>query len=228
MARQRKPAPQGATLLSAHISVGWPEPSPRIPPERLDTTDLLLRWIVLSRQIADLLQSTPISDSQLPVPVELWERHDELESLLTRRIPESAWAADRAGIDPSALLTYWRLRSHADDESYDAALNVLQRLELSALPPGRTEVENTPLIERVLAVLTPKQGRIMEYLWDRRTAGYAALETIPEAWRDVPSHEAITKQLKAIRTRLDSNNLSVVSIVVSEASKRVNLDRPAY
>jgi hypothetical protein len=38
-----------------------------------------------------------------------------------------------------------------------------------------------PLLERVLAALSPQQCRLMEYLWPRKTAGYDALTTVSPA-----------------------------------------------
>ena len=92
--------------------------------------------------------------------------------------------------------------------------------------PAKHAAEETPLLERVLDILTPNQGRILGYLWNRKSASYDTLTSIPKAWRDVPSHDAITKQLKAIRTKLDANNLSVVHMVISTAKCRVTLERP--
>jgi hypothetical protein len=82
------------------------------------------------------------------------------------------------------------------------------------------------LLEQVLAVLTPKQGRIMSFLWKKKTANYDTLKEIPRAWRDVPSDEAITTALKRIRTRLNQNNLWAVTLTISEEGRRVTLDRP--
>jgi hypothetical protein len=93
-------------------------------------------------------------------------------------------------------------------------------------PAPVANLPEAPLLEQVLAVLTVKQGRIMSYLWDRKTASYETLRTIPDAWQGGPTDEAITAQLKRIRTRLDENNLSVVSLTISEAGQRVTLDRP--
>jgi len=80
------------------------------------------------------------------------------------------------------------------------------------------------LLDRTLAVLTPNQGRILKYLWDKGTASYNTLQTIPSAFRDVPSPEAITAALKKIRTRLNQHNLPL-TLRISDASSRVNLDR---
>ncbi|HLQ45683.1 MAG TPA: hypothetical protein VK137_13185 [Planctomycetaceae bacterium] len=91
---------------------------------------------------------------------------------------------------------------------------------------GRNE-ETVPLFERVLAVLTPQQSRLMEFLWNKMTARYDALRTVPAAWNDEPSDEAITKKLKELRTRLEASNLFEVELSVSAAKCRVNIKRPA-
>ena len=83
------------------------------------------------------------------------------------------------------------------------------------------------LLDRVLDVLTPNQSRMMQHLWEKKTARYETLRTIPGAWRDIPSDEAITAALKKMRTRLDENNLSMVEIRISQAKLRVNIVRPA-
>ncbi len=45
----------------------------------------------------------------------------------------------------------------------------------SSTPPA------TPLLDRVLAALTSNQSHIMQHLWDRGTASYETLRTIPHA-----------------------------------------------
>lgn len=87
--------------------------------------------------------------------------------------------------------------------------------------------QGATLIERVLAVLTSNQGHIMQYLWEKKTASYETLRTIPQAWRDVPSDAAVTKALKDMRTRLEAAELLAISIVISDAKQRVNLELPA-
>jgi hypothetical protein len=95
---------------------------------------------------------------------------------------------------------------------------------------GKTIVANrsagvgaTPL-DRALAVLTPNQGRIFEYLWRQKTASYDALKKIPRGWRDVPSYDAITKQLKDMKRRLEAENLPVGYITISVVKQRVSLE----
>jgi hypothetical protein len=93
----------------------------------------------------------------------------------------------------------------------------------------RTAADNTaeaPLLDRVLDILTTNQGHIMGYLWDKKTASYAKLRTIPRAWRETPSHEAITAALKKMQVKLNAANLPV-ALTVSDAKERVTLDRPA-
>jgi hypothetical protein len=89
--------------------------------------------------------------------------------------------------------------------------------------------EKVSLLERVLAVLTPNQSCIIKYLWERRTASFDTLATVPGAWQDVPSDEAITKKLKEMRTRLEKENLTnfVGDITISTAKRRVTIERPA-
>jgi hypothetical protein len=118
------------------------------------------------------------------------------------------------------LDVYW-------DDKGDADVNLNAKGRAALAAEQADEAEQVPLLERVLAVLTPNQGRIVIFLWEKKTASYETLRTIPGAWRDVPSHEAITGALKKIRTRLDKHNLSVVTLTISDASQRVNLDRPA-
>jgi hypothetical protein len=86
--------------------------------------------------------------------------------------------------------------------------------------------DQVPLLERVLAVLTPNQVRIMKHLWKQKTASYKTLKEIPGAFRVGVTEVAITKQLKAMRTRLEQNGILNVYIKVSDAAERVNLTRP--
>jgi len=128
-----------------------------------------------------------------------------------------AWGWQPPLLQPQSetLLTQYGLAAYAWREE-----------QLKVKPNSDGVGREVPLLERVLAVLTPNQGRIMTYLWGKKTASYDILKTIPRAWQDVPSDEAITAALKKMRTRLDANNLSVVSIAISDAGRRVNLDRP--
>jgi hypothetical protein len=54
-----------------------------------------------------------------------------------------------------------------------------EREKLLAENNHTPEPTTTPLLEQVLAVLTPNQSRIVEYLWDRKTARYETLREIP-------------------------------------------------
>ena len=84
--------------------------------------------------------------------------------------------------------------------------------------------EEVPLLDRVQSVLTPNQGHIMKYLLKKKTASYHVLKTIPDGWRDEPSDEAITKQLKEMKGRLEEANLPVGYITISVAKRRVTLE----
>jgi hypothetical protein len=85
--------------------------------------------------------------------------------------------------------------------------------------------EEVPPLERVLVILTPYQGEIFKYLWRKQTASYDVLKSVPGAWSSVPSDEAVTKQLKAIRTRLNKSAPTVADLTISTAKRRVTLDR---
>ena len=113
------------------------------------------------------------------------------------------------------------------DVVWKAEMMVLRALGEADIPPVNPpqEKQEASLLERVLAVLTPNQGRIWEYLWAKKTASYAALEKIPKAWRDVPSPEAITKQLKDMKRRIEGANLPVGYIKVSMAGERVIIEQ---
>jgi hypothetical protein len=100
----------------------------------------------------------------------------------------------------------------------------LGRAVLALREKGEQHPEEVSLEERIAAVLTPNQGRIMEHLMKKRTASYDTLRTIPGAWRDEPSDEAITKQVKGIKTRLEEANLNVGYIKVSVAKRRVTIE----
>jgi hypothetical protein len=99
---------------------------------------------------------------------------------------------------------------------------------IEAATPSTATSSEVPLLERVLTALTPNQGRIMDYLWNKKTASFEALGTIQQAWQNSPpSDETITAELKKMNKRLDANSLSVVALTISTAKKRASLERPA-
>lgn len=91
------------------------------------------------------------------------------------------------------------------------------------------EDDEPPLLEHALSILTPQQGKIFKYLLEKKTAGFDTLSTIPGAFNDNPTDEAITKKLKNMRTRINSDEKLVVAINItissSEAKRRVTLEK---
>ena len=88
---------------------------------------------------------------------------------------------------------------------------------------ARIKEGEAPLLEQIVASLTPKQSLLFEFLWTRKTAGYNTLvHAVPNAWQDVPSDEAIERALKRMREKLEG---FPVSLTIQVAKRRVVLDR---
>ena len=134
--------------------------------------------------------------------------------------PRDRWEAYQIcwGWQPALLEPRGMTARHAVITAYGLAAYAWHEQQLKKKPE-----QEVPLLEKVLAVLTPNQGRIMEYLWKRKTASYDTLSAIPKAWRDAPTDEAIEHALKKMRTCLNANGLPV-NLTVSTAKRRVNLD----
>jgi hypothetical protein len=81
------------------------------------------------------------------------------------------------------------------------------------------------LLDRALAAVTPNQGEILKYLWNKGTATFDALKGIPGAWRDVPSHDAILAALKKMKGRLESKSIFIVE-EISERKRRITIKLP--
>jgi hypothetical protein len=107
-----------------------------------------------------------------------------------------------------------------------AALEARIRRETAKLLMKLAKQEEIRLLESVLAALTPNQGRIMEYLMTKKTASFDSLQTIPGAFQEGVTDEAIVKQLKDMKRRLDAAKLSVGYITISTSKKRVTLAPP--
>jgi hypothetical protein len=104
--------------------------------------------------------------------------------------------------------------------------------EANRHPPPRPAGEPPSLLEQALAELTPHQGKILRFLWDKKTASFARLRSIPGAWRDRnhTSDRAIEGKLKDMRQRLencDNRSLSTISISISTAGERATITRPS-
>jgi hypothetical protein len=82
-------------------------------------------------------------------------------------------------------------------------------------------------MDKVRAVLTGNQARLWEFLARRKTCNYKGLRSVLGAWRDVPSDDAITKQLKDMKRRIEAANLPVGYITISTSKKSVTLSDPA-
>lgn len=80
-----------------------------------------------------------------------------------------------------------------------------------------------PLLERACAVLTPAQAVIFKLLWERKSASYDALLNTPRAFQDGVTDEAVTKQLKEIKRRLEEINLPVGYMEISTTKRSVRL-----
>jgi hypothetical protein len=92
---------------------------------------------------------------------------------------------------------------------------------------GEGSGKNAPLLERLCAILTPNQGRIFEHLWEKGTASFDTLSTLPGAFQPHPTDDAIIKQLKALKNRMEQANLPIGYLTISTAKKRVTLENPA-
>jgi hypothetical protein len=213
--------------------------------------DSLLEFVEAHNGIVKLLDAVVVAPYRTP---SAWKRFDDYLDVLHRHryavmsfltkngkeSPESGRQAVTALLDACGQakqhfertgLAYLPL-SGLRDAVVTAAEPIFQAMKLhyeelrEGFNQDAVKQDRVPLLDEVLSVLTAKQGRIMSYLWNKRSASYDTLRTIPKAWNgDNPSDEAITIAIKRIRTRLDKANLSVASLAI--CGQRVNLSRPA-
>jgi len=112
-------------------------------------------------------------------------------------------------------------RNNRDPDEAECLALVNEIYPPAAPAPSRTD----ELRERALSVLTGQQQLLFEYLWERGTARFDTLSSLPGVWRDEGggSDEAIERRVKEIRKRLADANILNVDIAVR--GKRVNLSR---
>jgi hypothetical protein len=126
-------------------------------------------------------------------------------------------AANRlaAGDHRGALASWPGLRAWIEDYTSSAG----------AQRQPRPEPDEASLVDRAVAVLTPNQAIIFRHLWRVKTAGYAALKDVPGAWRPgMPSDEAVEKQMKRIKLRLEESRLPVGYITISPVKRTVTIE----
>ncbi len=109
--------------------------------------------------------------------------------------------------------------SFATDEEYQ---EVYRRYFLPQPPPAKTD-EDDGLKERVLSVLTGPQRELVAFLWDRGTASFDKLSSLPGVWRDEGEHVAVKRQVDRIRQVWTEADILDVSLVIR--GERVNLVR---
>jgi hypothetical protein len=92
---------------------------------------------------------------------------------------------------------------------------------------GNTDTDANENTLEILSDILSNQGyNIVYYLWNRpRGADYNSLIDIPNAWRDIPSDEAIEKALKRIAKKLNENPELGVTIEISTSKRRAKLTR---
>jgi hypothetical protein len=79
-------------------------------------------------------------------------------------------------------------------------------------------------LDNVLAVLTPKQGRIWKHLRQKKMATYQELKDIQGAWQASPTDDAVSKALTRMKESIERANLQGIGyITISEAKKLVTL-----
>jgi hypothetical protein len=87
----------------------------------------------------------------------------------------------------------------------------------------RTTEASPTTLELACAVLSPAQAVIFTVLWERRVVGYDALLNTPRAFQEGVTDEAVTKQLKEIKRRLEAINLPVGYMEISTTKRSVRL-----